>query len=202
MRKPRLKTGAFAFRIPGFPAKLLQKVHTSLIIKNAYRQVVNVLAAGVCLAALQAQAGEALATEPKTSAAEHCLKALGMDQIQPFRDMAKELSPEIVLDRVFSSVAPDFQKALLSRPEEPGKPIKKPEAMRDPKYMLPAIATVPLSSPWVNVTSDGRVVESSHATGTGRADSSWTRVKETGSGTQPAKQGPLFPFFAPAPQRY
>lgn len=161
----------------------------------------SALAAGICLAALQAQAGETLATEPKPNAAEHCLKALGMDRIQSFRNMAKELSPEIVLDRVFSSVAPDFQKALLSRPEEPGKPVKKPEAMRDPKYMLPAIATVPLSSPWVNVTSDGRVLESSPANGTGRADSSWTRVKETGPSSQPAKQGLLFPFFAPA-KRY
>lgn len=122
-----------------------------------------------------------------------------MQDIQPFREMAKELSPEIVLDRVFSAVAPDFQRALLSRPS---KQASQPEAMRDPKYILPAIATVPLSNPWVNVTNDGRVLEPAAAASSRNSDSVWTRVEEADKGSQPVKRGFPFPFFMPAPQRY
>jgi hypothetical protein len=149
------------------------------------------------LCALNAQAGEALTAQPKSSGAEHCLKALGMQDVQPIKEMARAMSPEVVLDRIFSSVAPDFQKALLSKPTDPANPVDRAEAMRDPKLFLPAIATVPLSNRWMSVTADGRVVEpaSGHALS---PDSSWERAAVDAQ----KKTAPSFPFFLQLPQRY
>jgi hypothetical protein len=171
-------------------------------MNSVWRFVGQVLTTGFCLFVLNAQAGE-LASEPaRLAAAEHCLKAFGMQDVQPFKEMAKELSPEVVLDRVFSAVAPDFQKALLSRPADPAKPVKQPEAMRDPKYFLPAIATVPLSNPWVSVTGDGRVTEPAIVANRFAPDPNWARIPAESKGRQADKQGIPVPFFLPAPQRY
>lgn len=156
----------------------------------------HALLGGALLCALNAQAGETQVAETnKNSGAEHCLKALGMQEVQPIREMAKQMSPEVVLDRIFSSVAPDFQNALLSKPLDPAKPAKGAEAMRDPKYFLPAIAVMPLPKPWVNVAADGRVIEPARAAG---QDSAWQRMADEAQ----KKPAPFFPFFLPAPQRY
>jgi hypothetical protein len=154
-----------------------------------------------CLFALNAQAGEVMPEQPAMAVAEHCLKAVGMQNVQPIREMAREMSPEVVLDRIFSSVAPDFQKALLSKPTNSAKPVKNAEAMRDARYFLPAIATMEMPFHWIRVRADGRVIEPAPA-GAANSDSSWTRMAGEAAGGQ--QQKPLLPilFFLPTPQRY
>ena len=147
--------------------------------------------AGASISVLNVQAGEVSPEQPRTAVAEHCLKAVGMQDIQPIREMAKEMSPEVILDKVFSAVAPDFQKALLSKPSVPGKPVKQPEAMRDPKYFLPAIAIMEVPFNWFRVRADGRVIEP--ASDVAKSDPSWARVAEE----QQKK-----PLALPASQRY
>lgn len=125
-----------------------------------------------------------------------------MQDVQMFKDMAKEMSPEVVLDKVFSAVAPDFQRALLSRPADPAKPVKRPEAMRDPKYFQPAIATVPLTGNMVNVNNGGRKIEPASAINPNPSAAYWTRMQSEDKDGQSGKQGFPFPFFMPSPQRY
>lgn len=167
-------------------------------MKRARKFAGHVLTGAICLFALQAQAGETPSAPARPSAAEHCLKSLGMQDMQPFKDLAKNMSPEILLDRVFSSVAPDFQKALLSKPEDPAKPVKGPEGMRDPKLFLPAIATMPMSGQWINVTADGRLIEPANS---GAADDNWTRLDTEAPGAQ-TKASPSVPWVLPVPRRY
>ena len=139
--------------------------------------------------------------QPHLAGAEHCLKVMGMQNVQPIKEMAKEMSPEVVLDRIFSSIAPNFQKALLSKPTNSAKPVDSAEAMRDPKYFLPAIATLEMPFRWIRVTADGRVIEPAPA-GAAKSNSSWTRV--TGENTGEQQKKPLVPvlFFLPTPPRY
>jgi hypothetical protein len=157
----------------------------------------HALLGGVLLCALNVQAGETPSAASKGSATEHCLKVLGMQNVQVFKEMAREMSPEVVLDRIFSSVAPDFQKALLSKPTDPAKPVDRPEAMRDPKLFLPAIATMPLPNSWVGLTADGRVIEPASARAAA-PDSGWERMAAEAQ----KKAAPTLPFFLNPAQRY
>jgi len=143
------------------------------------------------ISALNAQAGEVSNKQPLMSVAEHCLQAVGMQEVQPIREMAKEMSPDVILDKVFSSVAPDYQKALLSKPSVRGKPAEQLEAMRDPKLVLPAIATMQVPFNWFRVRADGRVIEP--ASDAAKPDPNWARAAEE----QPKKS-----LVLPAPQRY
>lgn len=161
----------------------------------------HALSAGACLLALNAHAEETLPNQPRLAGAEHCLKALGMQDVQPIKEMAKEMSPEVVLDRIFSSVAPDFQKALLSKPTNAAKPVDSPEAMREARYFLPAIATMEMPFSWIRVMADGRVIEAAPA-GATKSDSSWARVLGEATSEQPKKPLPPTLFFWPTPQRY
>lgn len=138
-----------------------------------------------------AQAGEVSPQPVQTSMAGHCLDAAGMQEMQPIRDMAKAMSPEVILDRVFSAVEPNFQNALLSKPAEPGKPVKRPEALRDPKYFLPAIATMEMPFNWIRVRADGQVIAPASA-GAANPDPNWVRAAN--------EQKP--PLALPAPQHY
>jgi hypothetical protein len=171
-------------------------------MKHTWRSAGRALMGGVCLFALQAQAAEPPSDPAHLTAAEHCLKSLGLQDVQPFKEMAKEMSPEILMDRVFSAVAPEFQNALLSRPAEAGKPAKRPEALRDPRYFQPAIATVPLQNRWVNVTTDGRVLEPAVSSNNSVTDPNWSRMPGESKG-EPQKKPSLPELFSPAvPRRY
>lgn len=171
-------------------------------MKRAWKFAGHVLMGGTSLFALHVQAGEPPSDPARLSAAEHCLKSFGLQDVQPFKEMAKEMSPEILMDRVFSAVAPDYQNALLSRPADAGKPAKRPEAMRDPKYFQPAIATVPLQNRWVNVTTDGRVLEPAASSSHSVPDPNWSRIPGESKG-EPQKKPSLPELFSPAvPQRY
>ena len=159
------------------------------------------LIAGVLLVP-NAQGGEVSSQQGQTSMAGHCLKAAGAQEMQPIREMARAMSPEVILDRMFSAIEPNFQKALLSKPAEPGKLVKRPEAMRDPKYFQPAIATVPLQNRWVNVTTDGRVLEPAASSSHSVPDPNWSRIPGESKG-EPQKKPSLPELFSPAvPQRY
>lgn len=146
---------------------------------------------------LNAQAGEGSPDFPRAMA-EHCLKVAGMQEVQPIKEMARKMSPEAVLDRIFSSVAPDFQKALLSKPADRNKPVNGPEAMRDARYFLPAIATLDESSRWTRVKENGRITDL-QMPGTPNPDPNWARVTVR---AQQEKTMPPFLLFLPISQRY
>jgi len=148
------------------------------------------LIAGVLLVP-NAQAGEVSSQQGQTSMAGHCLKAAGAQEMQPIREMARAMSPEVILDRMFSAIEPKFQKALLSKPAEPGKLVKRPEAMRDPRYFLPAIATMEMPFNWIRVRADGQVIAPASA-GAANSDPNWTR----------AANEPKPAVALPAPQHY
>lgn len=131
------------------------------------------LAASFGLSALSAQAAESVSGE-QASIAEHCFKVAGFEDAKAIKEMAREMSPDVILDKVFSAVAPDFQKAILSKPLEPGKPVKNSEAMREKKYFLPAIATMDMPFNWIRVRANGQVIEPS--TGSTRPDPDWARL--------------------------
>jgi hypothetical protein len=195
-------TGAFAFKILNkFKTEGFGLHRPKKEMSSNWKFVRHVPLAAACLFALDAQAGEALPDQPRPLVAERCLNAMGMQNVQPINEMAREMSPEIMLDRIFSSVAPDFQKALLSRPKDPDKPVKGAEDMRDPNYFLPAIATMEMPFNWIRVMADGRVIEPAPA-GAAKSDSNWKRVTGGAPGGQQKKPLPPFLFFLPTPQRY
>lgn len=131
------------------------------------------MAVGLGFSALNAQAAEPVSGE-QASIAEHCLKVAGLQEANAIKEMAREMSPDVILDKVFSAVAPDFQKAILSKPAEPGKPVRKPEAMREQKYFLPAIATMDMPFNWIRVRANGQVIEPSADPKTSNPD--WQRL--------------------------
>lgn len=124
-------------------------------------------------AALQAHAAEPVSGQ-QISTAEHCFNMVGMQDAKAIKEMAREMSPDVILDKVFSAVAPDYQKAILSKPAVAGKPVKKPEEMREQKYFLPAIATMEMPFNWIRVRANGQVIEPSAAATT--PDPDWMRL--------------------------
>lgn len=159
-------------------------------MSNNLKRVRLALVTGYGFLALSAHAGEALPEMPR-DVAERCLNAMGMQDMQPMREMAKAMSPEVILDRVFSAVAPDYQKALLSKPSSQAK---GPEAMRDQKYFLPAIAIMEMPFNLIRVRADGQVIEPA-ASGSAKPDPNWAQMTDN-----PQKK-PLASVL-PAPQRY
>lgn len=94
----------------------------------------------------------------RASAAEGCLNHVGLGNVQAMKELAKNFSPEVLMDMMFSSVNPVVQSALLTKSSEPAKPVKSMEDMRDEKYLHNALATGSVPAPWVKVTADGRVI--------------------------------------------
>ena len=123
--------------------------------------------------AVSVQAAEPVAGQQE-SVAERCIDTAGLKDARAIKEMARELSPDVILDKVFSAVAPDFQKAILSRPSTPDKPVRKPEALREQKYFLPAIAIMDMPFNWIRVRANGQVIEPS--ADAAKTDPDWERL--------------------------
>lgn len=68
-----------------------------------------------------------------------------------------KVSPEAVLDMMYSSFNPVFQPALLSRASKPEQPVRAIEDMRQKEFFQRAIAERVAALPWIKVTADGRM---------------------------------------------
>jgi len=124
--------------------------------------VYNWLIVAVLFSANLAQAGESDQGPVRNSQSSfmgRCLINAGKASMNDIKNMASKFGPEVVLDMMFSSVNPVFQPALLTKSsEEPAKPVRNIEDMRENKYFQNAITYTTITAPWIKVTADGRVI--------------------------------------------
>lgn len=107
---------------------------------------------------------------------EGCLASAGLGNMQVIKNMAQKFGPEAVLDMMFSSVNPIFQPALLTKSSnDPARPVKNIEDMREDKYFQHAITSAGIPSPWIKVTADGRVITPQAKT-ENQPDRGWLRL--------------------------
>jgi hypothetical protein len=108
------------------------------------------------------------------SLVEGCLLNAGLGNMQTIKNMAQKFGPEAVLDLMFSSVNPVFQPALLTKSNnDPARPVKNIEDMREEKYFQHAITPAGMTVPWIKVTGDGRVIAPQARSET---DNNWLRL--------------------------
>ena len=107
---------------------------------------------------------------------EGCLANAGLGNMQVIKNMTQKFGPEAVLDMMFSSVNPIFQPALLTKSNnDPAKPVKNIEDMREDKYFQHAITSTGIPAPWIKVTADRRVITPQAKT-ENQPDKSWLRL--------------------------
>ena len=135
----------------------------------------SLMAAGATQAANDVPPAAEAKPAARASAAEGCLNQVGLGGVQAMKDLAKNFSPEVLMDMMFSSVNPVVQSALLTKSSEPAKPVKSMEDMRDEKYLRDALATVGVPAPWVKVTADGRVIPQLPMPADAASASGWQR---------------------------
>lgn len=94
------------------------------------------------------------------------------------KNLARTASPEMLADWLYSSIDPQFQRAILSRMLNPKKSQHWMQAMSDPLFYIPALAMTGPGSPvqWVQVSADGRVSQSTQAGFDSRSCFDWMRL--------------------------
>lgn len=93
-----------------------------------------------------------------------------------------KISPETVLDMMYSSFNPVFQPAVLSRVSTPEQPVKAIENMRQKEFFQHAIAERVAALPWVKVTGDGPALPVCPIPASGADGQGWQRLSNSPSG--------------------
>lgn len=166
--------------------------------------VISILLSGNPVFASDSNLAKVEASSANAAVMEECLLNAGLGNMQAIKNMAQKFGPEAVLDMMFSSVNPAFQQALLTKPNnDPARPVKNIEDMRENKYFQHAITSGGISAPWVKVTADGRVIAPQIKTDNPSADN-WLRLPfATPSNAKPAQEVKAAePVIGGAAQRY
>lgn len=112
-----------------------------------------------------------------SSVVGNCMLNAGFGNLQAIKNMARKFGSETVLDMMFSSVNPIFQPALLTKSsDDPAKPVKSIEDMRENKYVQHAITSTNSTPPWVKITADGRIIPALQMLSESGSDKNWTRM--------------------------
>lgn len=95
------------------------------------------------------------------------------------KNLAQALDPAMLSDWFYASIDPQFQKAIVHRMFDPGKPQRWMQTMADPRFYLRALASMgqaPMQ--WMKVTADGRVIAPMQPWFDPRTYLNWMRLPE------------------------
>jgi len=122
------------------------------------------------------------------------------------KNLSQMTTPEMLADWFYSSIDPQFQRAILTRMLDPKKPQRWMQAMSNPRFYMHALAFMNPATPmqWMKVTADGHMIQPMQAWFDPKTYLNWMRLPmPASSATQ--KSGdkvPLATYSWKPPQRY
>jgi hypothetical protein len=122
------------------------------------------------------------------------------------KNLSQMATPEMLADWFYSSIDPQFQRAILTRMLDPKKPQRWMQAMVNPRFYMHALAIMNPATPmqWMKVTADGRMIPPMQAWFDPKTYLNWMRLPMP---APPAAQksgdnAPLLTYSWKPPQRY
>lgn len=122
------------------------------------------------------------------------------------KNLSQMATPEMLADWFYSSIDPQFQRAIVTRMLDPKKPQRWMQAMSNPHFYMHALALMNPSTPmqWMKVTADGRMIHPMQAWFDPKTYMNWMRLP-TQPQTAAQKNGDKIPLATNSwkpPQRY
>jgi hypothetical protein len=117
---------------------------------------------------------------------------------------AQAATPDMLADWLFSSIDPQFQQAVLSRLLDPKKPQRWMQAMSDPRFYMPALATMNPAMPmqWMKVSADGRMIKPVQNCFDPKTTLDWMRLPTPVATEEGDKTAPSASYLWKPPLRY